>query len=345
MSGSATGVASGGGGGSPIADPVETERTLTGFLPKWLSERIGRPVAAVNVRRLTGGWSAENWLVQIEDDKSSSSTPYVLKWIPPGGLSTTAGGLRFQADVMAAVRQHGVPAPTVRWIEESGDTALGHPFIVMDQLPGTPAPRYVSLRDAAQRKALDSYLETLTRIHAIPSLGDDLDARMGRPTERECSGFAIAEVEQHLADQDVPAVFVEAMDWLRSNRPAASEVTLIHGDANFSNYLFENGRVAAVLDWEHAMLLDPTRDLAQVCLGIQRFSPDTPEDRLTMCGIFVNRYRELSGRELPDLRFWELLFTVRAAATFLHKEFSSMGSPLYAQRARELLDGRRPLPV
>ena len=54
-----------------------------------------------------------------------------------------------------------------------------------------------------------------------------------------------------------------AFRWLGDNMPAPDgPVALAHGDAGPGNFLFEHGRLTALIDWELAHLGDPMEDLA-----------------------------------------------------------------------------------
>jgi aminoglycoside phosphotransferase (APT) family kinase protein len=58
---------------------------------------------------------------------------------------------------------------------------------------------------------------------------------------------------------------VVALAWLREHAPAAvGPPVLCHGDAGPGNFLFADGVVTALLDWEFAHLGDPHDDLAWV---------------------------------------------------------------------------------
>ena len=54
------------------------------------------------------------------------------------------------------------------------------------------------------------------------------------------------------------------LDWLRANKPREMSAALLHGDPNPANYLFAGTRLAAVLDWELALIGDPRLDLGFV---------------------------------------------------------------------------------
>ena len=80
---------------------------------------------------------------------------------------------------------------------------------------------------------------------------------------------------------------------------------LTHLDYWTGNVLWKDGEVAAVVDWEEAAYGDPAVDVAYM--------------RLDLCGAglrqeadeFAAAYREVTGRALRNLAFWELAAAAR----------------------------------
>ena len=48
---------------------------------------------------------------------------------------------------------------------------------------------------------------------------------------------------------------------LRRNKPRPLPLVLVHGDFNPANFLYEGGRVTALIDWENSRIGDPREDL------------------------------------------------------------------------------------
>jgi len=63
---------------------------------------------------------------------------------------------------------------------------------------------------------------------------------------------------------DGHAICQAALDWLQSRQPVAEPTVLCWGDARLGNIIFSESldSVAAVLDWEMAVLGNPVQDLA-----------------------------------------------------------------------------------
>ena len=95
-----------------------------------------------------------------------------------------------------------------------------------------------------------------------------------------------------------------ALDWLADNIPAdLPRPVIVHGDAGPANFLYAEGRVTALLDWELVHYGDPMADLAMLCLRML-FQPFVP-----LPEAFAH-YAEAGGQPLDRarVRYWRLLF-------------------------------------
>ena len=85
---------------------------------------------------------------------------------------------------------------------------------------------------------------------------------------------------------------------------------LLHGDFWPENLIWQNGRIAAVLDWEDAALGDPLSDVACTCLELRYVFGDRG----------ATRFREAYGRSVPlDPRRFALwqIYVAAAAQHFM----------------------------
>jgi aminoglycoside phosphotransferase (APT) family kinase protein len=84
--------------------------------------------------------------------------------------------------------------------------------------------------------------------------------------------------------------------WLRDNIPPADgRVALVQGDTGPGNFLYAEGRVIAIVDWELAHFGDPMEDIAWLCLRATQEPFTHLPDRL-------REYEALSGYDIDDDR-------------------------------------------
>lgn len=160
------------------------------------------------------------------------------------------------------------------------------------------------------------FMGQLARLHRIDATSLNLDG-FGAPEAR--TSVRIRATLRKLREQNLKTVpdpiLLLALNWLEENLPddRGPEV-LLHGDAGPGNFLHQDGRVTAMLDWELTHFGDPMEDIAQIwvrCL----FQPFRPMSEL------IAAYEAAGG--LPvDIRrvkyhrlFFQMSFTVGAHAT------------------------------
>ena len=83
-----------------------------------------------------------------------------------------------------------------------------------------------------------------------------------------------------------------SLDWLERNVPDYDgPVVLVQGDTGPGNFMYDNGRVTVVVDWELAHFGDPMDDIAWLSLR-------TVQDTFTHFPDRLREYEELSGNTI-----------------------------------------------
>ena len=154
---------------------------------------------------------------------------------------------------------HGVPVPHAYGLCDD-------PYaLVMDRLPGNVD---LSVADDAEReRLLDDYLEILARIYDIP-LSAAADAGFALPADSAATalgGFwrrmeALYEPAMEKLPADPVAVFLRR--WMRDNVPQDRLTAARFITYDSFQFMFEDGRITGLLDFEHAHVGDPMMDLA-----------------------------------------------------------------------------------
>ena len=84
---------------------------------------------------------------------------------------------------------------------------------------------------------------------------------------------------------------------LRRNKPRPLRLSLVHGDFNPANFLYDNGRVTALIDWENSRGGDPREDLGWMTT-MEILSNTSvlahPRDE----GVFLAYYNSLTGWDI-----------------------------------------------
>lgn len=202
---------------------------------------------------------------------------FVLRYAPmnnPGRIFVDYG-IAGQFALQSRLHRVGVPAPRPRWLDADG-TSLGLPGFIMDHVDGEVADgsAYTGglFADVSpeQREAMhEDVLRKQGLIHDVDwqalGLADHVKTAPGRtPIERYLNWFwRTAEwIETSHLDR-----LARIRKWLFDNQPRyhADDHALVHGDPGLGNYVFRDGKIVAVLDWELAGIVHPSWDIAMSC--------------------------------------------------------------------------------
>jgi thiamine kinase-like enzyme len=103
-----------------------------------------------------------------------------------------------------------------------------------------------------------------------------------------------------------------SVDWLERNVPDYDGPTvLVQGDTGPGNFMYEDGKVTAVVDWELSHWGDPMDDVAWVSLR-------TVQDTFTYLPDRLAEYRALSGYDIDEQRVWYYRLFAEATMTTLY---------------------------
>jgi len=209
-----------------------------------------------------------------------------------------------EARLLKVLKKHGVPVPGV--VAESSNPYA----VILEFVDGQDD--FTLITDQKERDEYGrQFAEIMARWHAIP---------VG---EFEKIGFLIPKTGEEYLVQDldvwekgcfphlkepVPLVTF-ACQWLRRNppRPPARPV-LAQGDTGPGQFIFKDGRIQAVVDWELAFVGDPTNELARIRTRDMWY----PTGNLPK---WFRYYSEYSGTplELDKLRYYRVIAMMTTA--------------------------------
>ncbi len=285
---------------------------------QWLNANIEGAQGPYEYHLIAGGRS--NITFRVVD---ANGMQMVLRRPPMGHVLATAHDMAREHRLITAVGASNVPVP--RTLGLCTDVEVnGAPFYVMAFVPGIvlDSPEKGNLLPVGLRQqASEDLIDVLADLHAV-----DVDAvGLGDLAKRD--GYVERQVKrwstqwQNSKTRELPAVD-EVASLLGNNIPVQQGVSIAHGDYRFGNCLtdIENGRIAAVLDWELCTLGDPLADLGYV--GIYWTDPGMPNMRGTdPSGIegfptfdhLVERYANRTGRDCSNIGYYKAFASFRLA--------------------------------
>ncbi len=290
------------------------------------------PGVTPDYQLLSGGNSHITWRLLTGDPERD----LVVKIAQPDG-PLAPYDVAHEAAMMAQAEAAGVPAPALVGVYHEGDVQ----FIVMRRVEGD-SPSLWEVREWLKgRPDTDRIAIGRSLLSTLPPLSS---AAKGGASQSEIysaylEGLVLQLEEAAAGVIALPPTIRIIHDWLLAELPSMeAPAALCHGDFRLGNAVFENGEIAALLDWERAMEGHPLHDLGFLCLPGMKIGDH-------ICGVLTQAelaevWLELTGTRL-DFRaaayfrivaiFGELCLMVRAMARLAE--------------GRGRLTGLRPLPL
>ena len=279
---------------------------LSAFLHREVFESA-TALRIVEVARPVGGASWETFFVdlEVEGEGAARRTRVCLRRAPASGPMEPYEVSK-DVTIFRALAKSDCPVPPLlAWTEDAA--VFERPFSVTGFVEGE-GPDITKVEQWSlwqeQREALGfEMLDTLAALHRFDWQGSgvesglgprgDARARMAGVVDRYLTPLLAEAVEARIG---LP-LWREIGAWLCDNAPDVPEADLVivHGDYRFGNLLFQGTKVAAVLDWERAMLGPRMQDLGFLCMPLSRRRDPRLMAKVLPFDALARRYEEASG--------------------------------------------------
>lgn len=251
----------------------------------------------VNGRPLEGGVSATTTLIEAKSAGGQSLRLVLRQYDPPAAdakPATAASDYR----LLAALHAAGLRVPRPRLADDSG-TILPAPCLLTQWIDGTPvtrppAPDGFSRELATALAELHNTSAPLAEVPFLPDIRQVAANKLGTTPQRQDESVSEAAIRAALAGSWPPRL--------------ANPSRLLHGDYWPGNTLWRDGKLVAVVDWEHAAVGDPLADLGNIRLELaMAFGTGIVDD-------FTAEYRALMpDLDVSALPLWDLYAALRPA--------------------------------
>lgn len=259
-----------------------------------LAKRFKPENKLIRTWALQGGVSAQVTALEIER-ADGERQKLIMRRHGAADLSANSNIAADEFRLLARLKAAGLPVPAPYLVDASGEI-FDTPYIVVEYVEGATEFAPTDLNDHLRQMA-----QTLAQIHRLDSAAQDL-AFLPLETERTANLLRNrpARLDESLGEERIRDT-LGATGW----REARNPVVLLHGDYWSGNVLWNNRRLAAVIDWEDAKLGDPLADLANARLEI-----------LWVFGLgamqeFTEHYRAAADFDLTDLPYRDLIAALK----------------------------------
>jgi len=237
---------------------TDRQGALDPALLEWICDTAGGKV--VDVDRRPGGGRREAWIVDVETP-AGELLPLFLRYdrLDPQERGDTFT-LHREAQFYRALEGSAVPTPAIIGVHPREQAILS------ERVPGQAW--FSLLRDEQERVSVASdFMRILAAMHQVDprklALPDqDPEVGLRRLVHQEIDTWESI----YRGAQGEPDPLIDlALRWVRRNVPDADgPVVIVQGDTGPGNFLYQDGKVTAVLDLELGHLGDPHDDLAWV---------------------------------------------------------------------------------
>lgn len=306
-------------GAAPLLDgsSASSHDVTRDKLGAYLRDRFpGQDLEVVSFQPLAGGFGKQTVLFDVTGTGFSGSFVMRRDLGSRPSVANDCHAIRHEFPVIKAAFKRGFPAPDALWLDTEHRLLPGGDFIVMRRSPGKLPGNFFGARTAVPASLTAALADVMAQLHRLPpltELGDLTDSiRAGRWTlsKSECTARYIRDwYDLYLREEHTPSpALVAIFGWLLDNVPdRGGPPSLLHGDIGFHNFLFDDDRLSAVLDWEFAHIGDPAEELGYVKVTV---GATIDWDRL------MARYVAAGGEPVDEktLRYFQVWAYARNAA-------------------------------
>lgn len=286
-------------------------KTLDEQLQVCCQKHLKKEVRVSNIKRLSGGASAETRFFELQEIGSQHSQKLILRSssINEASQFSTTVDKKTEAFVQVECASQGIPVPDILFCLDQDD-GLGDGY-VMSCIHGETIPRKI-LRDdryaAARENMPEQCAHILANIHST-----NIDIFKDQLSDQSPM-IQLRQLEALYRSYHAPsAVFELAFRWLKQHAPKGHRLTLVHGDFRNGNLVVDETGIVGVLDWELCHLGDPIEDLGWLCVNAWCFGSQKPVGGFGDIEALIDAYQKATRAEvsMAHLRYWQVFGTLR----------------------------------
>jgi aminoglycoside phosphotransferase (APT) family kinase protein len=245
---------------------------------------------------VTGGISARVTGVEVEREDGHVQK-LLVRQHGAADLQADPQIAEHEFELLRQLHAAGQAVPQPYFVEASAEI-FGTPCVVIEFIEGQTEFAPVDLQSF-----IAQFAAQLARLHQVdrstldlPFLKDLNAVIAQRLSERPDV------LDETLSEGRVRDALEAAWPWAQHNAPV-----LLHGDYWPGNLLWREGQLAAVVDWEDAIIGDPLADVAIARLEtLWAFGPEA-------MAMFTQQYLSLNAIDITNLPYWELCVALRPA--------------------------------
>ena len=272
-------------------------------------------IEIVDFEQIPGGFSRETFRFDaiVHTSGAQERHPLILRKDPPEEVAILHTSREVEHHLIEAVRQHTNVPVTESLGHQMDRSFFGEAAMILRRAHGNPktsdlfndGPDIDQVDDVVRHLCellVELHQTDVSRLNPKGDLDDPrgvgIDASSWDSYMETTFAYYIDHYPSINRDPTI-SIVLDAFLTLRRNKPRPLPLSLVHGDFNPANFLYENGKVTALIDWENSRVGDPREDLGWM-LMMDDLSNTSVMSHPVDEGGFLAYYNKLTGYEITE---------------------------------------------
>jgi aminoglycoside phosphotransferase (APT) family kinase protein len=283
-----------------------------------------------SLEAIPGGFSRETFRFDATVTRAGmqETLPMILRKDPPAAAALLETSRQTEHELLEAIRAHTSVPVSVSYGCEMDPSVFGEPAMVIQRVHGSgrTSDLFHDGPDADQVDDVVRHLcELMAELHTADISKLDVGGKLGDPRgvgidASSWDAYMDSTIEYYISSyptlnyDPIAMILLDASLWMRRNKPRPLPLAVVHGDFNPANFLYQDGRVTALIDWENTRIGDPREDLGWM-VAMDNMSNTSVMSHPTDEGGFLAYYNKLTGFEITpeELGYFMIFGTMNIA--------------------------------
>jgi aminoglycoside phosphotransferase (APT) family kinase protein len=284
----------------------------------------------LELQQIPGGFSRETFRCDVKATRNGvdETLPLIIRKDPPELASILTTSREYEHDLIEALRAHTSVPVSRSYGFEMDASHFGEPAMVLERASGSGQTSLLFNGGSEEHQTEDvirHLCELMAELHTADVSKVDPQGRLVDPRgvgvrTGSWDVYMDTTFDYYLNSyttlnyDPTLMVLLDTFYTLRRHKPRPVKLGLVHGDFNPANFLFADGKVTALIDWENSRIGDPREDLGWMVLmdilsNTQVMSYPKKE------GGFLAYYNKLTGNDITpeELGYFTLFGTANIA--------------------------------
>ncbi len=272
-------------------------------------------VAVEGFEAIPGGFSRETFRFDAHVTRAgvTEAMPMILRKDPPAVEAILYTSRQTEHELLGALGDHtGLPV-SVSYGCELDASVFGEPAMVIQRVHGNghTSDLFHDGPDVDQVDAVIGHLcELMAELHTADIAKLDVGGKLSDPRgvgidTSSWDAYMDSTIEYYISSypdiayDPIAMVILDGSLSLRRNKPRPLPLAVVHGDFNPANFLYADGKVTAIIDWENTRIGDPREDLGWM-VAMDNMSNTSVMSHPRDKGGFLAYYNELTGFDVTE---------------------------------------------